>query len=117
MLSDGAITFDRGVRLNTPQMYPLEGDFSSLQVVSVFLADHDPRSGGSVRYRVDRNTTEDVKTVSEFIRNQNVSTSFEGVWMLVAEWKDVPMFGNNNQVRMYTSQLHVSFVICLSVQI
>ena len=95
VLSDGAITFDRGARLYLPQTYPLQGDLSDLQIVSVFLADHDPRSSGTVRYKVFETVTEEMRTVSEFIRNRTVSSSFGGTWMLVAEWRDVPANGGD----------------------
>ena len=58
-----------------------------------FLADHDPREVGNVKYKVyDMNSLGGMDTVSSFIRNSTSSDNFIGNWMLVAEWRDVPMF-------------------------
>ena len=98
VLSDGAITFNRGVRLYAPQRFPLS-DESDIQLVAPFLADHDPRKTGSVRYRVyDSNSMDEINTVSSFIRNSGSSENFMGNWMLVAEWRNVPMSGGDNRV-------------------
>ena len=58
-----------------------------------FLADHDPREKGTVKYKVyDRNSMDRIDMVSSFIRNASESSdNFTGNWMLVAEWRDVPM--------------------------
>ena len=57
-----------------------------------FLADHDPREKGTVKYKVyDRNSMDRIDMVSSFIRNSGSSDNFTGNWMLVAEWRDVPM--------------------------
>ena len=97
MLSDGAIVFDRPISLYQPQQFPAEG-FGGLQILAPFLADHDPRDRGAVRYQVYNGATEEVKTVSEFIRNRNVDSTFDGTWMLVTEWRDVPMFGGDQEI-------------------
>ena len=59
-----------------------------------FLADHDPRQRGQVRYKVyDSSAQENVAAVSSFVRRGGHSSeSFVGTWMIVAEWRDVPMF-------------------------
>ena len=72
--------------------FPLEGDLADLQLVAPFLADHDPRFFGSVRYKVYSGSTQNTKLVSGFIRNRNYSSSFAGTWMLVAEWYRVPLY-------------------------
>ena len=92
VLSDGAIVFDRPIKLYDPITFPLEGELAGFQVVAPFLADHDPRLFGSVRYKVYSNPNQNMKLVSEFIRNKNYSSDFDGTWMLVAEWKDVPQY-------------------------
>lgn len=98
VLSDGAITFDRPIRLYTPLQFPLRNRLFDLQIVSVFLADHDPRESGQVRYAVATGTaSQNVQAVSSFIRNKGFSDDFNGNWMLVAEWRDVPEYPGTKQ--------------------
>ena len=92
VLSEGAIMFDSPLTLYTPQQHPLEGFLARFQIASVFHADHDPRSSGTVRYRVFTMASDPVLRVSQFIRNRNISESFMGTWMLLVEWRDVPEF-------------------------
>ena len=64
-----------------------------------FLADHDPRESGDVKYKVyDSNNMDRMDNVSSFIRNSTSSEDFQGKWMLAAEWRDVPMFGGDPTV-------------------
>ena len=94
MLSDGAITFDRPIRLSRAVDFPLEGKLQNLQIVSVFLTDHDPRIAGMVRYKTYSGAafSRSPQTVSRFLRNKGFSEDFAGNWMLVAEWRDVPAY-------------------------
>ncbi len=92
VLSDGAITFDRPIALYQPMTFPLEGDLVNFQLVAPFLADHDPRKFGLVRYKVYSRPNENTRVVSEFIKNKNFSSNFVGTWMLVAEWYRVPLY-------------------------
>ena len=103
VLSDGAITFDRPVRLSRAVDFPLEGKLQNLQIISLFLTNHDPRSVGLVRYRTYSGAafSRDVQTVSRFLRNKGFSEGFAGNWMLVAEWRDVsayPAMGEDDEV-------------------
>jgi hypothetical protein len=87
-LSDGAIIFDKPFPLSTPLTFPL----TFTQIVAPFLADHNARrTGAMVRYRVHDSTSSEVRRVSSFIRNRGFSGRFIGNWMLVAEWRNVPM--------------------------
>lgn len=99
-MSDGAITFDRPIRLYTPLGFPLIDELPDLSILSLFLSDHDPRERGQVRYAVyNLASSPNVQDVSSFIRNRGLSGVFVGNWMLVAEWRDVPMFlGDRNEV-------------------
>ena len=68
----------------------------SIQILSVFLSDHDARTQGEIRYRVyNEPLAPEVKDASAFLRNKGFSTDFEGSWMMVAEWRDVPQFGTD----------------------
>jgi len=97
-LSDGAITFDRPTRLYRPLQFPLR---NNLQIASVFLADHDPRESGRVRYAVFSGaSSRNVDTVSSFIRNKGFSNDFKGTWMVVAEWREVPEYDGANPERV-----------------
>lgn len=101
--------FDRPIALYQPQTFPLEGNLASYQVVAPFLADHDPREYGSVRYKVYSGSTEHTKLVSQFIRNKNYSMSFVGTWMLVAEWASIPLYSGvmtNSDIVSTTSLVH-----------
>ncbi len=92
VLSDGAITFDQPIALYQPMTFPLEGGLAERQLVAPFLADHDPRQIGLVRYKVYSSPTQNMRIASEFIRNKELSPSFVGTWMLVAEWYRVPLY-------------------------
>lgn len=37
-----------------------------------------------------------MRTVDEFIVNRNFSVNFTGVWMVIAEWRDIPAFPGTN---------------------
>ena len=55
-----------------------------------------------MRYAVyDFAGSQNVQDVSAFIRNKGFSDTFAGNWMLVAEWRDVPMFPGNREEVSY----------------
>ena len=81
------------IRLYQSRRFPLE---ESIQILSVFLSDHDARTQGQIRYRVyNEPSAPEVKVASTFLRNKGFSEYFEGSWMIVAEWRDVPQFGTD----------------------
>jgi hypothetical protein len=73
---------------------------ADLVLLAPFLADHDARERGRIRYSVyERASSPNVRSVSSFIRNKGFSEDFAGNWMLVAEWRDIPVFpGNRDEV-------------------
>ena len=90
VLSDGAITFDRPIRLHVPLEFPLQAD---LQILSVFLANHDSRVTGLISYAVYTSAkSQNVQIASSFIKEKGFSGDFTGTWMLVAEWNGIPMY-------------------------
>jgi len=99
--------FDRAVRLYEPQEYPLSGLLSQFQIVSPFLADHDARKNGNIRYKVYTESSQNTRTVSSFIRNKGFSGDFEGTWMVVAEWSDVPMFPAQDNLNAVSIIFHL----------
>lgn len=56
-----------------------------------FWADNDLRPSGKVSYEIHNISTGYMSSVSRYIRQQTEST-FEGSWMLVVEWKDIPEY-------------------------
>ena len=78
----------------TPQYTSLNSfsNFSSYSVVAPFAADIDTSSYGYVQYS-ESFTNSQLNVVSEHIRSET-GTSFYGQWMLVAEWKGVPLYSN-----------------------
>jgi hypothetical protein len=59
--------------------------------VAPFWADHDPRPAGQIAYEIHGANSEILSVVNRFIRQQT-GTDFEGSWMLVANWDNVPEY-------------------------
>ena len=78
----------------TPQYTSLHSfsNFSSYSVVAPFAADIDTSSYGYVQYS-ESFTNSQLNVISEHIRSET-GTSFYGQWMLVAEWKGIPLYSN-----------------------
>ena len=61
-------------------------------VVAPYWSDVDNRKAGQIRYlvleAVNQNNNASIAKVNEFI-SQAVNETFNGLWMLVAEWRDV----------------------------
>ena len=58
--------------------------------------------------------TEEVRLVSEFLRNRNTLASFNGTWMVVAEWRDVPANGLvPSEVSIKTCYVRVQNLVAL----
>ena len=75
----------------TPEAYSLVNfpGPSSYSVVAPFAADIDTSSTGSVRYSESFSITV-MNEVSAHIRSET-GVSFDGTWMMVAEWNNVPL--------------------------
>ena len=64
-----------------------------LPVIAPFAADIDTSNTGRVRYTQFTSTdTTQMSTVSSFIRDE-ADVSFNGVTMVIAEWREVPFSG------------------------
>ena len=67
-------------------LFPNSSNYS--YIVAPFWADHDHRVAGQVSYEMYPKSSE-VSFVNRFI-NQKTGNNFEGSWMLVAKWDNVP---------------------------
>lgn len=85
--SNGLISFDRDLNAFSPVLFPNSTSYS--YIVAPFWADHDTRLAGQVSYRMYNKSDNIIPVVSRFIRQQT-ETDFDGSWMLVAHWKDIP---------------------------
>ena len=66
-------------------------------MVAPFWSDVDNRIEGSIQYQVFNAVTDNdtISEVSSYI-SQAVNSSFNGLWMLVAEWRDVHPYPHGN---------------------
>lgn len=68
--------------------FPPPPPFLQSSFIAPFWADVDLRQEGRVLYETFSGNSEQLKTINNFIGAQT-SSSFNGVWMLLAEWKAV----------------------------
>ena len=103
MVSNGLLSFGRGVTYINPVN---SREYNNL--IAPFWADHDNRFLGSISYEVHRqigsmilgSTTSLLGQINTWISLQK-EVVFEGTWMLVAEWNDVPENGSTfDKVKM-----------------
>lgn len=87
--SNGLLSFNRSISFFNPVLFPNSSSYSYL--VAPFWADHDPRPAGKISYDVYGTNSAIVSAVNRFIRQQ-MGTDFEGSWMLVVKWDDVPEY-------------------------
>ena len=86
--SNGLLSFDKSLDFFRPILFPNSSQYS--YIVAPFWADHDPRPAGQVSYEVHQEDA-DLSTVNRFLK-QHTGTEFEGSWMLVAYWDNVPEY-------------------------
>ena len=104
---DGFFSFGRAVNDWTPSYFPQEHDY----MVAPYWAHIDlhDRNISSVSYEVHSASSNGSETallneVSVFV-SEWLQTTFEGKWMLLAEWSQVPQWrGNLSQVCTHRSQ-------------
>ena len=63
-------------------------------MVAPFWADHDIRPSGQISYEIHDANSQYTSIVNRFIRQQT-GIEFEGSWMLLGRWDDVPEYGAN----------------------
>lgn len=86
----------QGLRLYEVNSFPLQCSDDQVQVLAVFLTDHDARVNGTISYKVYTRSNMNMDTVSTFIQSNRGSTNFMGTWMIVVEWRDVPRYLGND---------------------
>ena len=127
MSTNGAISFGTGWLFWNPQPFPTTAFFTrNSYVVAPFWSDNDIRINGSIRYEVHSrvagpNTTSArlLDQVSSFIINQRNLTagSFQGQWMLVAEWNEVHPYPHGDSTFANSSEQLNAFVERVSTKI
>ena len=103
--SNGLLSFGRSETYSNPVLFPNSSSYSFL--VAPFWADHDPRPAGQISYEVHNTNTPTLLSINRYIR-QTMEPSFQGTWMIVAEWNDVPEYGTDN---MKVSKL-LKIILC-----
>ena len=92
--TNGYFVFDRELTTFTPYLFPGSGLSS---IVAPFFTDIDVSGGvGQIKYEIHNTATSEhlLTNVSNLI-NEHVGAEFSGEWLLIAEWKDVPAFGQS----------------------
>ena len=93
--SNGFFTFYSTVSYNTPQLFSPTSP--SAYIVAPFWANNDLLNRiGSISYEVHNSETSSsyIGQVSAHISQQQ-QVRFNGSWMLLAEWKNVSLFGGD----------------------
>ena len=101
MSSDGFFSFGRGVAEGEPQLFSTSSEYH--HIVAPYWADSDISNRvGAITYKVytSENSPDVVNYISKFV-SQNQKMGFEGKWMLVAEWKNVPQIGEPTNTVSY----------------
>ena len=85
------MSFGRPFPHHSPHLFPATSVYN--HVVAPFWTDNDITGGvGEVSYQVYNNSlSESLSWVSTYISQQQ-QVNFNGTWMLVAEWRDVPEY-------------------------
>ena len=93
--SNGFFSFGGAVPYTTPQLF--SSTFSDAYLVAPYWASNDISNRvGNISYEV-HSSTDYVIQVSTFISQQQ-QVQFNGSWMLLAEWNNVPQFNGSNKV-------------------
>ena len=79
----------------------LENPSSLPPFIGPYWIDNDPSAGGFVSYEVFTGDSDQLSEVSNFI-SETENVAFNGTWLLVAQWDDVPVWMMSNTVSIYT---------------
>ena len=83
--------------MERPSLYSVEifDKFFAAPLVAPYLTDLNNYEVGVISYEVHTATTSKslLSQINSLI-DEHMGTQFSGEWMLVAEWKDVPKYGN-----------------------
>ena len=105
--SNGLLSFRSRINPFTPSLFPTTNFVRNGFVVAPFWSDVDARIAGCIQYQVFDPVSDNatISEVSSYI-SQATNKSFSGVWMLVAEWRDVHPYphGSRNPFQLDTNQ-------------
>ena len=101
--SNGLISFRRPVTEGHPVLFPGSSQYRNL--VAPFWAKHNTSYSGHIAYEIHTlsNGTALMSTINTYI-NTKLDNNFKGTWLLLVEWKDIPLDGDQ--------ALKVSYVSC-----
>lgn len=109
--SNGFFTFDGKVSYTSPRLF---SPSSSSYMVAPFWANSDiSMRVGSVSYEVHSSqaSSDYIDLVNSFISRQQ-QVQFNGTWMILAEWKDVPKYNGSLDDVSIELQSRVRIFIC-----
>ena len=92
--TNGYFAFDQALTIHVPYLFPGSGLYS---LVAPFFTDIDISRGvGQIRYEIHTTATSEylLSNVSTLI-NEHMGMEFNGEWLLIAEWRDVPAYGQS----------------------
>lgn len=96
--SNGYVSFDEARALISSTLFPTD---NTLYVVAPYLDDFDPSTGGNISYEVHFGTNFTsplMSKVNTYVSKRENLTDFSGSWMMIAEWRNVPPFGDDTTV-------------------
>ena len=85
METNGYFSFGQGLGAFDPVT-----SIVSSPLVAPYWVDNDLRNGGTASYEVHTTGSPVLEQVSSFIQTTE-DDDFEGSWMILAEWRDVPL--------------------------
>ena len=93
VVTNGFFSFGNAITDFSPSLFPAEHNY----LVAPFWADVNIAggNGGEILYEVHSGSNARIDEVSRFV-SQQFSTTFQGQWMLITEWKEVPPFGGTD---------------------
>ena len=91
--------FDHALRSWTPYLFPGSGQNS---LAAPFFTDIDISEGvGHIRYEIHTNASSEYLLSVSTLINEHMGTEFSGEWLMIAEWRDVPAFGQSLNIVSY----------------
>ena len=97
MTTNGYFSFDR--EMTSCCVTTFENVDSYNYIVAPFLADIDTSIKGEISYEIHTTNTspEVISHYNKFVRSKDES-EFTGTWMIIAEWKRVPLSGESMEL-------------------
>ena len=98
--TNGYFVFDYILTSYIPYLFT---GFDTYSLVAPFFTDIDISNGvGQIRYEIHTTATSEylLSNVNKLI-NEHMGTEFSGEWLLIAEWRDAPAFGQSSDIVSY----------------